>query len=244
MDDAQTAVQKQPESAQVSTRGPRPVLPTLLASGDRLTRAEFHRRYEAMPETVQAELIEGVVYVSSPLRAKSHGEPHHKMSGWLFIYLASSPGLSVADNATVILDPDNEVQPDLVMRIDAAAGGGSRLNDDDYVEGPPELIVEIAASCASYDLHDKKNAYRRNGVQEYLVWRVLDGAIDWWELVEGVYVPLPADETGIVCSHVFPSLCLDVTAMLAGDLARVMAVQQERLGSTEHAAFAARLGSG
>jgi Uma2 family endonuclease len=195
-----------------------------------------------MPETVQAELVEGVVYVSSPLRADDHGEQHADTVGWMTLYRAATPGVRVTDNSTLFLDLDNEVQPDVMMRVTPDAGGTSRLREDGYVEGPPELIVEIAASSASYDLHDKRNAYRRNGVQEYIVWRVLDGAIDWWELVEGQYVPLPADEAGVICSHVFPGLCLDVAAMLAADLARVMAVQQARLGGEAHAAFVARLG--
>jgi Uma2 family endonuclease len=139
---------------------------------------------------------------------------------------------------------DNEVQPDLTLAVGAAFGGRSALRPDGYAEGPPELIVEIAASSASYDLHDKRNAYRRNGVQEYLVWRVLDGAIDWWELVEGAYVPLPADHAGVVDSRVFPGLRLDVAAMVAGDLARALAALQAGLGHPEHAAFVGRLRGG
>lgn len=233
----------QNRTGEVNSVPPTAAPPPPLFTGDRLTRHEFHRRYEAMPDIKKAELVEGVVYMPSPLRINYHAMPHIQMGTWLGVYMSVTPGVLGADNGTLFLDLDNEVQPDLTLFIDAAAGGRSRVRPDDYAEGAPELIVEIAASSASYDLHDKLNAYRRNGVQEYMVWRVLDGAIDWWELVEGAYVPLPADEAGVVHSRVFPGLRLDVPAMLAGDLARVLAVLQTALGGDEHAAFVARLGT-
>lgn len=217
--------------------------PPPLFAGDRLTRYEFHRRYDAMPHVKKAELVEGVVYMPSPLRIEYHAHPHADVAAWLGLYRSATPHVRVADNGTLFLDLDNEVQPDLTLAIDARAGGASRVRPDGYAEGAPELVVEIAASSASYDLHDKLRAYRRNGVQEYVVWRVLDGAIDWWELVEGVYVPLPADEAGVVASRVFPGLRLDVPAMLVGDLARVLATLQALLGYEAHAAFVAGLGS-
>ena len=135
-----------------------------LEGGDRLTRAEFERRYEAMPHIKKAELIEGVVFMPSPVHYSSHSKPHAYIIGWLAFYCSSTPNVDLGDNATVRLDMDNEVQPDALLRLDAAQGGTSHLSDDDYLEGPPELIVEIAASSASYDLHDKLNVYRRNGL--------------------------------------------------------------------------------
>ena len=69
------------------------------------------------------------------------------------------------------LDEDNEPQPDVLLRIEPDAGGQSRVSGDDYIEGAPELVVEIVASSTSVDLHDKLRAYRRNGVREYVVWR-------------------------------------------------------------------------
>ena len=145
---------------------------SILENGDRLTRVEFERRYQAMADTKKAELIEGVVYVASPVRITKHANPHGKMITWLGVYEAATPGVMLGDNPTVRLDFDNEPQPDAILRIDQQKGGQSGISDDDYVEGAPELIVEIAASSASYDLHDKLRAYRRNGVKEYLVWLV------------------------------------------------------------------------
>jgi len=217
------------------------VEPPPLESGDRLTRREFERRYSALPEIKKAELVEGVVYVPSPVRM-SHASSHGQIMTWLGVYCAATPGVQFGDNATVRLDLDNEPQPDALLRIDPAAGGRSHISDDDYAEGAPELVAEIAASSAAYDLHDKLRAYRRNGVQEYLVWQVYDEQIDWWQLSEDEYVPLDADEAGVIASRVFPGLRLAVPALLDGDLAAVLAALREGLETEEHTAFVARLG--
>lgn len=194
-----------------------------LESGDRLTRAEFERRYSARPDIKKAELIEGVVYVASPVRTEEHGQPHFDVGGWLAVYIARTPGIIRAIDSTVKLDADNEFQPDLYLAWDAEHGGRAKL-EDGYLVGPPDLAVEVSASTASRDLSLKLPVYRRNGVREYLVWQVYEERIDWFALdEEGEYQPLPADQSGIVESRVFPGLRLDVPAMLAGDLGRVFA---------------------
>jgi Uma2 family endonuclease len=212
-----------------------------LTSGDRLTRREFERRYQAMPENVKAELIEGVVYVASPVRYTNHGVPHTHLTTWLGLYYAATPGTGLADNSTVRLDPFNEPQPDLLLRLESSAGGRSHITADDYIEGPPELVVEIAASSAAYDLREKKMAYQRNGVQEYLVWQVYEQRLDWFYLHEDEYEPLLPDADGITRSRVFPGLHLDIAALLAGDLAAVLATLQAGIATDEHAAFAERI---
>lgn len=215
------------------------VNPTLnippLESGDRLTRQEFERRYQVMPR-IKAELIEGVVYVASPVRIANHGRPHAVLVGWLLVYKAATPGVDLADNSTVRLDADNEPQPDALLRLESQVGGNSRISEDDYVEGAPELIVEIAASSASYDLNDKLNAYRRNGVQEYIVWQIHENRLNWFSLKEGRYVSLDPDSVGVIRSAIFPGLWLSVIALLKGDLAQILAVLQQgcRHQSTKH----------
>ena len=97
--------------------------------------------------------------------------------------------------------------------------------------GEPELVAEVAASTASYDLHDKLRAYQRNGVREYVVWRVLDRAIDWFVLRDDRYEPLALTSAGCYRSQVFPGLWLDPTALIRGDLARVLAVVQQGMAS-------------
>ncbi len=214
-----------------------------LENGERLTRAEFERRYEAMPHIKKAELIEGVVYMPSPVSV-SHSRCHGQVITWLGTYCAETPGVDVNDNATVRLDMDNEVQPDGLLRLDEGLGGASRIGDDDYVEGPPELIVEIAASSASYDLYDKLKVYRRNRVQEYIVWQVYDRRLDWFRWHEGKYLPLSPDAEGVIRSRVFPGLHLAVTALLTGDLATVLAELRRGLETAEHTAFVERLSQG
>ncbi|WP_410175089.1 Uma2 family endonuclease [Nodularia spumigena] len=212
-----------------------------LENGDKLTRHEFERRYHAMPNLKKAELIEGVVYVASPVRAKQHGKPHARIMTWLGTYEAATPGLEALDNTTVLLDTDNEPQPDALLRIEI--GGQSRINKDDYVEGAPELIVEIAASSASYDLHEKLKVYRRNQVQEYLIWRVYDHQFDWFRLQQGEYIQLQPNADNIIFSQIFPGLWLDKTALLGGDLGKVLTIVQQGLASPEHEDFISRLSS-
>ena len=212
-----------------------------LEPGDRLTRAEFERRYTAMPRLRKAELIEGVVYMPSPARLRLHSRPHLHLATWLGGYEAGTPGTVAADNSTVRLDLDNEPQPDLLLLIDPAAGGQTRVSEDDYVEGAPELVAEIASSSSSYDLNAKLNIYRRNGVREYVVWRVLDQAIDWFTLQDGRYEELPRDAAGLYKSTVFPGLWLDSAAMVRGELAGVLDILRQGLATPEHAAFVDQL---
>lgn len=208
-----------------------------LENGDRLTRLEFERRYRAMPQIKKAELIEGIVYMAAALRFRSHGQPHAQLLGWLFNYQIATPGLELSDNATVRLDLDNEPQPDVALFIDPALGGQVRISKDDYIEGAPELIAEVAASSASYDLGDKKKAYRRNGVKEYIVWQMLDNHLDWFVLQNDDYVNLRPDVDGIIRSRQYPGLWLAVEALLAGNIAQVMVVLQQGLASPEHQKF-------
>ena len=217
------------------------MLPVPLENGDRLSRCEFERRYEGRPDIKKAELIEGVVYVSLPVRARSHGEPHAHVMTWLGVYCAATPGVHLADNATVRLDLDNEPQPDALLRLEPDTGGRSSITADDYIEGAPELIVEVAASSAAYDLHDKLQVYRRNGVQEYLVWQVYDRRLDWFQWTQDGYTTLAPDSSGVIRSRTFPGLHLAVPALLQGDMAQVLAVLQKGLETAEHRAFVARL---
>jgi Uma2 family endonuclease len=207
-----------------------------LENGDRLTRAEFERRYEAMPD-VKAELIEGVVYLSSPVRVKNHGEPHSRIMWWLGTYSVATNAVNFADNATVRLDIDNEPQPDAVLYVRKEFGGNCRISNDDYLEGSPELVVEISSSTVSYDSNEKKKVYRRNGVQEYIIWRVNDGEIDWFAWEEGEYILLQPDKSGVTESRFFGGLRLNVNAILNDDLTKVLAELQKGLMSKTHKDF-------
>jgi Uma2 family endonuclease len=212
-----------------------------LENGDRLSRAEFERRYDAMPDLKKAELIEGEVYVSSPVRYRKHGKPHGQLMTWIGTYTAGTSGLGAGDNGTIRLDLDNEPQPDVFLMIEPEFGGQARISEDDYVEDAPELVAEVAASSASIDLGKKLHVYRRNEVREYIIWRVQDRELDWFVLRDGGYQPLAPGADGLLRSEVFPGLWLDRAALLRGDMATVLAVVQQGLASPEHAAFVARL---
>ncbi len=208
-----------------------------LESGDRLTRAEFERRYKAHPDIKRAELIEGVVYVASPVRVRKHGIPHSRIIVWLGNYQAVTPGINIADNSTLRLDLDNEPQPDVAVWLD---NGNAFINNDDYLEGAPELIVEIASSSAAIDLHAKLHAYRRNGVQEYLVLLPEEQTGKWYCWQDEDAVEIAPDAEGVMKSRVFPGLWLSPERFWQGDVAGLLNCVQEGLDSAEHAAFLQR----
>ncbi len=209
-----------------------------LENGDRLSRFEFERRYEAMPHLKKAELVEGVVYMASPLRIKSHGEPHGDLVTWMGTYKTFTPGVVLGIEPTVRLDLENEPQPNAVLLV---PGRQATIGADDYIEGAPELIVEVAASSAAIDLHDKKRAYRRNQVHEYVVWRTLESQLDWFVLKADDYVTQLPDQQGIVRSQIFPGLWLAVSALLSGEMTTVLSVLQQGLNSPEHQKFVQQL---
>lgn len=219
---------------------PRQATPSL-EPGDRLTREEFERRYDASPKVKKAELIDGVVYMPSPARYHAHGQPHVRVAAWLETYAATTPGTEACDNATLRLDNDNEPQPDAALRIEEKKGGRSRIDDEDYVVGAPEIVAEVTSSSVSYDLGAKLQVYRRHGVLEYVVWRVLDGEIDWFILREGRYDRLAPGADGVFRSEAMPGLWLDSTALLAGEMAKVLETLRRGVESAEHAAFLERL---
>ena len=232
-----TALQTMP----LAKRREPPRIPPL-EQGDRLSRDEFERRYDAMPNLKKAELIEGVVYMAAAVKFEGHAHEHNHLNGWLAIYASETGGVVAGDNSSLKLDLDNMPQPDcLLMRLPEFGGQADIV--DGYIEGAPEWVGEVSSSTVSLDLHAKLNVYRRNGVQEYFVWRTQDEAIDWFVLREGQFERLPPDADGILRSRQFPGLWLDPEAMTSGQLKQVIEVLQQGLASPEHAAFVELLAS-
>ena len=212
-----------------------------LENGANLTVVEFERRYSAMPHIKKAELINGVVFMPSPV-SLDHSGPDSDASIWLGIYRVNTPGTESAGNSTIKLhEGENQLQPDDYLRILPEFGGQSGNTVDRYVDGAPELIVEIAVTSAAIDLHQKLDAYQENGVKEYIVWRVWEQAIDWFILRGGRYDRLAPDANGIYRSEVFPGLWLDSAGMIRRDLATVLRVLQQGLASPEHVAFVGQM---
>jgi len=214
-----------------------------LENGESLTAPEFMRRYEAMKDVKKVELIEGTVYMPSPVRFSVHSLPDSLIQTWLGTYCADTPGTQAGANGTVRLDLENVPQPDAALRITEECGGSSHLDRKGYLTGPPELVVEIAASSSSIDLHDKLRAYRRNGIKEYLVWRTTQGAFDWFVLGEGEYEPQLPDAKGICLSVTFPGLLLNIPALLDLNGAAVLATLRHGLKSRAHKLFVNELRS-
>ena len=202
-------------------------LPRPLENGELMHSREFLRRYERMLQVKKAELIEGVVFLGSPVSVR-HAKPDNLIQIWLGTHAGRHPETEALTNATVILDAENTMQPDALLRRLPEHGGLTRVNEDGYLAGPPELIVEVAASTASIDYRDKRRAYCRNGVREYIVWCVAEGRVEWFCLEDDEYRLQLPDAQGVLHSRVFPALRLPVESLLACDTAKVLAALAER----------------
>jgi Uma2 family endonuclease len=186
-------------------------------NGDVMTREEFHRLYSKCEDLERVELIEGVVYLPSPIRLQGHAAEQGLISEWLVAYAARHAGVRWLPSTTLKLDDRNEVEPDAML-----VRGEPPVDEEGYLAKAPELVVEIAGSSHARDLHQKRDAYERNGVGEYIVWDTKNGTIYWFELRDGIYRQAePMD--GLLESGQFPGLVMDVGALLAGDKARLLA---------------------
>ena len=219
-------------------RPERKVLPPLIA-GQRLDRATFHERYEAMPSNVRAELVEGVVSMPSPLGIE-HGETERDLSYWLAHYQRFTKGVRGANGVTTQFDDLGEPQPDLQLRIREDLGGQSRI-EKGYVVGPPELVVEISKSTLKFDLGPKRSDYQRAGVREYLCVGIDPQEIHWFILRNGRFEGLAADAIGVYRSEVFPGLWFDSRAFFAEDVEGLIATLDRGIATPEHATFVERL---
>jgi Uma2 family endonuclease len=209
-----------------------------LAAGDRLTRAEFLRRWAAHPEIKNAELIGGMVFMASPVSVQ-HGEMDADIGGWLWSYKAATPGTACGHNTTAFVLEDIP-QPDIHLRILPEYGGASWV-EDNYLHGIPELLAEICRSSVSYDLHVKLDLYQAARVPEYLAILLHEQEVRWHVLEGDRYQLLAPDATQIWQSRTFPGLWLDGKALLAGNMQQVLTVLRQGLESSEHHAFVAQL---
>ncbi len=212
--------------------------PPLLCNGDRMKQPEFHKRYQAYPEDVRFELVGGVVYMASPLRL-THSNYDDELGFALGTYRLATPGVEVLHNATAILGEESEPQPDLGLRVLPEYGGRSRTTEDDYVEGPPELLAEIAHSSRAIDMNQKRDDYQQAGVLEYLVLCVEERELHWFHFPSRRMIR--PDRKGVARSRVFPGLWIDVAALLERDGSRLAAAVQRGLAAPAHAAFVRRL---
>jgi Uma2 family endonuclease len=209
-----------------------------LSFGDRLSRKEFLRIWEAHPEIKRAELIGGMVYMPSPVSAE-HGDTDLDLATWIGHYKAWTPGTAGGSNTTSLI-LDETVQPDSNLRILPEYGGASWI-EEHFLAGVPELVGEVCRSSYAYDLHQKLDIYQAARIPEYLAVLMYEREIRWHVLEAGAYQIMPPDPDRIWRSRVFPGLWLDGEAFLVGDTRRVLAKLEDGLQSPEHQAFVEKL---
>ena len=211
----------------------------LLVAGDHLDQPEFHRRYEATPTGTNAELIDGVVSMPSPV-SRDHGKAQMAVAAWLSDYVENTPGVEAFDNPTVILGRLSEPQPDFALLI-RPESGGQTIDDPTYIRGAPELVIEVSKTTRYLDLGPKLNGYQQAGVPEYVV-RALDpDDVLWFRRADAVFQRVAPDADGLYRSAIFPGLWLDPQALLSGDTRRLRQVVEQGAATPQHAAFVARL---
>ena len=173
-----------------------------------MSRDEFMRRWEQIPELKQAELIEGVVYLASPV-SLAHGSYDALFVQWLGRYsFAVQKGLKITTNTTVPIGYST-FQPDIALFHPANAEDADRK----YLEHVPDLVVEISHSSRSYDLGPKLAAYRSAGLRDYITVLLEDQRVEWRVLSGARYRLLQPAKDGILRSPNFPGLWLDTLAL-------------------------------
>jgi Uma2 family endonuclease len=211
-----------------------------LRRGQRLTVQEFLRRWEAMPQLKFAELIDGVVYMPSPVTA-DHGQEDLNISTWLGTYVAYTPGCRGGSQATWLM-LDSAPQPDSDLWVPPECGGQSAIQGMYHIVAP-ELAAEICLSSAAYDLGVKKDLYQTAGVREYVAILVEEEEVRWHRLVDGQFPLCRPDARGIFRSEEFPGRWLDASALWKQDLPRLLRTLERELKSRAHAAFIRKLAS-
>jgi len=191
-----------------------------------------------MPAGIKAELIGGMVHMPSPTRMP-HKRSHGLLAGVLVLYEEATPGTEMAGEGTVILGSGSEPEPDLQLRLLPEYGGRSRVNDEGYLVGPPELLIEVAHSSEAIDLHAKRADYTKAGVLEYLVLLIREGGLRAFDLAANREIEVGAD--GVYRSKMFPGLWIDAAAAVGGDRRRLLSVLRKGIRSSEHKSFVRRL---
>jgi Uma2 family endonuclease len=203
-----------------------------------MSQTEFADLYRRTPDSVAAELIGGVVYVSPP-PSNEHDAAHMWLSAILMTYKMSVVGIEIGSSISLVMDDEFQPQPDLILRRLPEFGGRSITRADGSIQGPPELVVEIAYSRRSIELHTKMAEYARCGVVEYLVYMIDEKRLRWFDLpTEQELFP---EESGIFKIRQFPGLWIDQQAITANNRSQMIAVLQSGLAKPAHRSFARKM---
>lgn len=211
--------------------------PLLFEPGDRLGLDDFLGRWERMPGVKFAELIDGVVYMPSPL-SYEHGRRDLLMQLLLGTYAAATVICEAVSNATWLMS-ESAPQPDVALRLLPEYGGRSTVSGK-LAHGAPELVVEVCLSSRSFDLGPKLALYQRAGITEYAAVLLEEQRVEWRILETGSFTFLKP-ENSIFRSQVFPGLWLHEPAFWAADSKHMLDVLQEGLASDDCRAFLERL---
>ncbi len=214
-----------------------PFYPLFFHPGDRLSRDEFLERWERMPALKKAELIDGVVYMPSPVSLTHSGYDglsHLVLSS----FAARTPGSGFFPNATWLM-LESAPQPDSCLCWLPPSGTLKTIRD--LATGVPDLIVEVSLSTRSYDLGPKLALYQKAGVPEYVALLVEEERIEWRVLEQGSYGLMQPDTDGIFRSRAFPGLWIESAAFWRKDQARLLAVLEQGLEQIDICDLAADL---
>ena len=209
-------------------------------NGDEMDQPTFHALYETTPEGFRAELIEGVVYFKMPVQL-NHGRPQAKMATWISIYSAETPETDVGVAPTLKLGLTSEPEPDACLFLSPEGGGNCEIDEEDYLLGPPELVVEIANTTKATDLGRKKRDYERAGVKEYIVVMPSELKVIWFHRQKDRFVNLLPSSDGCIRSICFPGLWLKSDEVFSKSASAILRTLRLGLASPEHAAFVAKL---
>lgn len=207
---------------------PQPLV-SRLVTGIHMSREEFLRAWEATPELKNAELIEGIVYVPSPV-SPSHAFFDSLLISRLVIYAASKPGLEAGNNATWIM-LESSPQPDAHLRRLPEFGGTSGIAGN-LLNGAPELAVEICVTSREVDFGPKLALYQRAGVREYITLETLISRVQWRVLDNGSCRNIEPDAEEVFRSDFLPGLWLDSKALWSRDSGALLATLQKGIAAT------------
>ena len=163
-----------------------------LRAGARMSLEEFL----ALGETDERlELIDGALYIMST-PTKDHQFLLARLIVYFELYLDAftlAPA-EVYQDIITILSPELQrvVEPDLVVIL----GGRNDIGGLIYVEGVPDIVVEILSSDRSHDLVRKRQIYAEAGVREYWILDPRHDTVTLLELRGGVYVARAALAAG------------------------------------------------
>ncbi|WP_024545544.1 Uma2 family endonuclease [Picosynechococcus sp. NKBG15041c] len=173
------------------------------------TVAEYHAMVDKgildhkRVELLQGELVE--ITPESPIHCytMSHGNDYFQSL--------------VKDRAVIyeghpITLSQSEPEPDLVL---------AKLPKEQYRTKHPFaadilLLIEVSNSTLNYDLHDKKDVYEQEGIQEYWVIDIPNQRLHVFkDLIDDKYHSLIIHTDGTISPHAFPDVEIEVKKLFA-----------------------------